>query len=196
MDVALHRLPVTIVWVRAGITGPDGPSHHGMWDASVLPVVPGLGIASPRDPPRLRELLREAVATDGPTLVRYPKSPAGAVVPAVARVGRADLLRSAAGAEVLLVGVGSLAGTCLEAAGELARQGVACRVIDPAGSAPSTPRSPALAAQCSRACVATFALPPAFLPHASRRQLLAASGLDAGGIATTVLKRLTVLGLR
>src|SRR5207244_2757016 len=61
MDVALHHLPVTFVLDRAGITGPDGPSHHGMWDASILPAVPGLRMAAPRDPLSLRELLREAV---------------------------------------------------------------------------------------------------------------------------------------
>src|SRR6202011_530306 len=70
MDVALHRLPVTVVLDRAGVTGPDGASHHGMWDGSILQVVPGLRIAAPRDAARVVELLNEAVAvSDGPTVV-------------------------------------------------------------------------------------------------------------------------------
>jgi 1-deoxy-D-xylulose-5-phosphate synthase len=76
MDVALHRLPVTFALDRAGVTGDDGPSHNGMWDLSVLQVVPGLAVAVPRDRTRLRELLREAAAVSaGPTVVRYPKGP-------------------------------------------------------------------------------------------------------------------------
>ncbi|MGH3760570.1 1-deoxy-D-xylulose-5-phosphate synthase [Actinophytocola sp.] len=218
MDVALHRLPVTFVLDRAGITGPDGPSHHGMWDASVLPVVPGLRLAAPRDPARLRELLREAVdITEGPSVLRYPKATAGPDIPAVRRIGRCDVLRSAAGADVLLVAVGPLAVPCLAAADELATHGVAVTVADPRWLAPLDPdlltlaaahrlvlavedttttgalgarMAQALAATGSTTRVATFALPARFLPHGSRDQLLRAHGLDATGIAATVLKRL------
>ena len=85
LDVALHKLPVTFVLDRAGVTGSDGPSHNGMWDGSILQVVPGLKIAAPRDATRLAELLREAVDThDGPTVLRFPKGAAGADVPTVA----------------------------------------------------------------------------------------------------------------
>ncbi|WP_181789636.1 1-deoxy-D-xylulose-5-phosphate synthase, partial [Streptomyces phytophilus] len=71
MDVALHRCGVTFVLDRAGVTGPDGASHHGMWDMSILQVVPGLRIAAPRDADQLRAQLREAVAVDdAPTVVR------------------------------------------------------------------------------------------------------------------------------
>ena len=98
MDVALHRLPVTFVLDRAGVTGPDGASHHGMWDASVLPVVPGLRLAAPRDPASLGSLLREAVeVSDGPTVVRYPKAAVGPDVPAVRRVSHFDVLRARCG---------------------------------------------------------------------------------------------------
>src|SRR5207244_2571192 len=83
MDVALHRLPVTVVLDRAGITGDDGPSHNGMWDLAVLGVVPGIRIAAPRDEPTLRGELAEALAvTDGPTVVRFPKTPLGPDIPA------------------------------------------------------------------------------------------------------------------
>ena len=86
MDVALHRLPVTIALDRAGVTGPDGASHHGMWDGSILQLVPGLRIAAPRDATRIAELLNEAVAvSDGPTVVRYPKGTVGTEVDAIGR---------------------------------------------------------------------------------------------------------------
>ncbi|ALG12283.1 1-deoxy-D-xylulose-5-phosphate synthase [Kibdelosporangium phytohabitans] len=221
MDVALHRLPVTFVLDRAGVTGPDGPSHHGMWDSSILPVVPGLRLASPRDPARLRELLREAVDVhDGPTVVRYPKATAGPDIPAVRRTGHCDVLRETPAAQVLLVAVGPLAAACLEAADELAEHGVPVTVVDPRWIAPVDPSllklagkhrlvvavedtttpgalggriAQALAANGSDTCAATFALPPRFLPHASRAEILRAHGLDAAGITTTVLKRLEAL---
>jgi 1-deoxy-D-xylulose-5-phosphate synthase len=219
MDVALHRLPVTFVLDRAGVTGPDGPSHHGMWDASILPVVPGLRLAAPRDCAQLRELLREAVdITDGPSVIRYPKATASSDVPAVRRTGRCDVLREDAGAHVLLVAVGPLAVSCLVAAEELAAHEVPVTVVDPRWTTPLDPAllklagahrlvlavedttttgalgariAQALAATGADACAATFALPPRFLPHASRDQILRAHGLDAAGITTTVLKRLT-----
>ena len=118
MDVALHKLPVTLVLDRAGVTGPDGASHNGMWDASILQVVPGLKIAAPRDAARVAELLNEAVAiADGPTVVRFPKGTVGGEVEAVARLGGMDVLRQPgqdagkdadpdAGADVLLLGAG------------------------------------------------------------------------------------------
>ncbi|AYY13810.1 1-deoxy-D-xylulose-5-phosphate synthase [Actinobacteria bacterium YIM 96077] len=218
MDVALHRLPVTFVLDRAGVTGPDGPSHHGMWDSSILPVVPGLRLAAPRDPSRLRELLREAIdVTDGPTVLRYPKATAGADIAAVYRVGECDILRESTEGEVMLVAVGPLAEPCLSAADELAGDGVPVTVVDPRWIAPVSPDlvslardhrlvlavedttatgalgarlGQALTASGSSTRAATFALPPRFLPHASRNQILQAHGLDAAGIATTVLKRL------
>ena len=93
MDVALHRLPVTVVLDRAGITGEDGPSHNGMWDLALLGIVPGLRVAAPRDEPTLRELLREALDIgDGPTVLRFPKTPLVDPVPALRRVGGVDVL--------------------------------------------------------------------------------------------------------
>jgi 1-deoxy-D-xylulose-5-phosphate synthase len=219
MDVALHRLPVTFVLDRAGITGPDGPSHHGMWDASLLPVVPGLRLAAPRDCTRLRELLGEAVDHhSGPTVLRYPKATAGADTRAVRRVGHCDLLRADSAASVLLVAVGPLAQPCLSAASELAeRHHVAVAVADPRWIAPVDPALIALAATYrlvvavedttstgalgarlahalettgATTRVTTVALPAQFLPHGSRAHLLRVNGLDAAGITATVLKRL------
>ena len=125
MDVALHKLPVTLVLDRAGVTGPDGASHHGMWDGSIMQLVPGMKIAAPRDAKRVAELLNEAVeVSGGPTVVRFPKGKVGGEVEAIAKLGGMDVLRSPAeglGADVLLVGAGVMALTGLEIAGPAGR---------------------------------------------------------------------------
>src|SRR5262249_4635532 len=135
MDVALHQLPVTITLDRAGITGNDGPSHNGMWDLAILGVVPGLRIAAPRDEATLRELRHEAVAVaDGPTVVRYPKTPIGAELPAVRRAGDVDVLFEPdpdAETDVLIIAVGSIAETVVEAATAVRRAGYLTRVVAP-----------------------------------------------------------------
>ncbi|MEV4169689.1 1-deoxy-D-xylulose-5-phosphate synthase [Nonomuraea sp. NPDC049709] len=137
MDVALHRLPVTVVLDRAGVTGDDGASHNGMWDLSILQVVPGLRIAVPRDGDRLTELLREAVeVTDGPTVLRFPKGPVAEALDPVGKLGEMDLLRAPEGdgagePDVLLVGVGPMAQACMDAAVLLDAQGISATVVDP-----------------------------------------------------------------
>ncbi|EWC61716.1 1-deoxy-D-xylulose 5-phosphate synthase [Actinokineospora spheciospongiae] len=150
MDVALHKQPVTVVLDRAGITGPDGASHHGMWDLSILGVIPGIHIAAPRDAATLREELREAVAIDdGPSVLRFPKATVGADIASVERIGTVDVLRRpAAGesADVLLVTVGSFAELGLAAAERLAAQGIGVTVADPRWVAPVPTELAALAA--------------------------------------------------
>jgi 1-deoxy-D-xylulose-5-phosphate synthase len=137
LDVAMHRLPVTFVLDRAGVTGPDGPSHYGIWDMSVFGVVPGLRIAAPRDAATLREELREAVAVDdGPTIVRFPTGSVTADLPAVRRVGQVDVLREAPPGrarrrDVLLVAVGAFAGLGVQVAERVAEQGYGVTVVDP-----------------------------------------------------------------
>ena len=135
MDVALHRLPVTFALDRAGVTGPDGASHNGMWDGSILQVVPGLRIAAPRDATRLAQLLEEAVAvSDGPTVLRYPKGSVGGEVEAVETLGSMDVLHvpgDAAARDVLLIGAGVMALTAVDTAGRLADQGIGVTVVDP-----------------------------------------------------------------
>jgi len=135
MDVALHHLPVTFVLDRAGVTGPDGASHNGMWDGSILQVVPGLRIAAPRDATRLDELLNEAAdISDGPTVLRFPKASVGAEAEAVARLGTVDVLRApppGTAPDVLLIGAGPMAITALATADRLADQGIAVTVLDP-----------------------------------------------------------------
>jgi 1-deoxy-D-xylulose-5-phosphate synthase len=140
MDVALHRLPVTFVLDRAGVTGPDGASHHGMWDGSIMQLVPGMKIAAPRDGKRVAELLNEAVAvSDGPTVVRFPKGKVGGEVEAVAKLGGTDVLRTPAdglGNDVLLVGAGPMAVAGLEVADRLAGHGIGVTVVDPRWTKP------------------------------------------------------------
>jgi 1-deoxy-D-xylulose-5-phosphate synthase len=135
MDVALHRLPVTITLDRAGVTGPDGASHHGMWDGSILQVVPGLRVAAPRDGSRIAELLNEAIdVSDGPTALRWPKGSVGAEAAAVGKLGVMDVLaRPAAGlaSDVLLIGVGPMSVTCVEVASRLEGHGIGVTVVDP-----------------------------------------------------------------
>jgi 1-deoxy-D-xylulose-5-phosphate synthase len=220
MDVALHRLPVTFVLDRAGITGPDGPSHHGMWDLGLLGLVPGLRLAAPRDAPSLVELLREAVCHDGPSALRFPKAAVGPQLPAVGRIGESDLLASRPGDDVLMVTVGPLGAAGVAAAGRLAADRVGMSVLDPRWLLPIDPDLVTAASKyravltvedggsaggfgdalCRelRAAgmttpVRTCALPQRFLPHGERQQLLAEHGLDADSLAETVLAMLADL---
>ncbi|OMI41343.1 1-deoxy-D-xylulose-5-phosphate synthase [Streptomyces sparsogenes] len=156
MDVALHKCGVTFVLDRAGVTGTDGPSHNGMWDMSVLQVVPGLRIAAPRDADQLRAQLREALdVDDAPTVVRFPKESVGEPVPALARVGGMDVLRHGGpepadrggGGDVLLVVAGAMARVGLEAAELLAERGIGATVVDPRWVKPVDPALPGLAAR-------------------------------------------------
>jgi 1-deoxy-D-xylulose-5-phosphate synthase len=131
MDVALHEQGVTVVLDRAGVTGPDGASHHGMWDMSILGVIPGIHVAAPRDAGTLAEELREAVAiSNAPSVIRYPKASVGGDLPALERVGSVDVLRRS-GNDVLLVTVGALGELGLDAAQRLEDQGIGVTVVDP-----------------------------------------------------------------
>ena len=133
MDVALHKAGVTFVLDRSGITGPDGASHHGMWDLSILQVVPGIQLAAPRDEKTLRELLNEACAIDNaPTVVRFPKGNVPSPTNEIRKTtDGADILSESAAKDVLLVTVGSFAQTAIAVAELLAAQGIGCTVVDP-----------------------------------------------------------------
>ncbi|MEP6852176.1 MAG: 1-deoxy-D-xylulose-5-phosphate synthase [bacterium] len=135
LDVALHRLPVTVVLDRAGLTGDDGASHNGMWDLALLGTVPGLREAAPRDEEALREQLAEAVEESaGPTVVRFPKTPLPADTVAVRRSGEVDVLAEPGPdvvVDVALVAVGATAPDVLAAAGQLDGAGFSVRVLDP-----------------------------------------------------------------
>jgi 1-deoxy-D-xylulose-5-phosphate synthase len=224
MDVALHRQPVTVVLDRAGVTGTDGASHNGMWDMSLLPVVPGLRLAAPRDEPTLREALREAVAvTDGPTVVRFPKGPPPVDIPALERRGPVDVLRRGQEADVLLVAVGSMVPMCLAAAERAADHGIGVTVVDPrwvlpvpgelvdlaAGSrlvvtVEDGGRAGGLGTTLTQAMqdrgidvpVRSLGLPQAFLEHGSRGQVLADAGLTEQDVARRIAEWTAVLAER
>ncbi len=216
MDVALHKAGVTIVLDRSGVTGPDGASHHGMWDLSVLQIVPGIRIASPRDGLRLREELNEAVAVDdGPTVVRFSKGSVGAEIPAMRRtVDGVDVLSEAQSKDVLIVSVGAMATTALKVAELLAAQGIGATVIDPRWVVPVAKSVVSMAAehrlvvsiedgikvggvgtrirQSLRAAQVDTALnevglPDEFLEHASRDEILERVGLTAQSIAIDIV---------
>jgi len=137
LDVGLHRMPVTFVLDRAGITGDDGPSHNGMWDLSILGVVPRMRVAAPRDAQTLRTALREAIAQEtGPTAVRFPKGALAAELPALRSVDDSvDVLYESygedPGVEVLVVAAGPLAAAAVEAGASIGRDGCAVRVVSP-----------------------------------------------------------------
>ncbi|GAA3772158.1 1-deoxy-D-xylulose-5-phosphate synthase [Microbacterium kribbense] len=223
MDVGLHHAGVTFVLDRAGVTGPDGPSHHGIWDLATLQLVPHIRIAAPRDAERLREELREAVATDdGPTVLRYPKGAVSAPLPALERLpDGVDVLARGESADVLLIGIGPMAHTAMDVAAALRAQGIGATVIDPRWVVPVAPSVTQLAAshrlvvtiedgirvggigtrmrQVLReagvdTAVSELGLPDEFIPHASRDQILADAGLTAPQIAQDIVAQ--VLGTR
>lgn len=221
MDVALHKAGVTFVLDRAGVTGPDGPSHHGMWDLALLQVVPNIRLSAPRDAPRLREELAEAVRVDdAPTVVRFGKGAVGAEIPAVRRCADGvDVLREAPHKDVLIVTIGAMATLGLEVAERLAAQGIGATVVDPRWIVP-VPRSVIDMADQHRIVVTIedgirvagigtrirqdmraagvdtalneLGLPAEFLAHGSRDEVLERIGLTAQNITRDLVAQ--VLG--
>lgn len=223
MDVALHRAGVTFVLDRAGVTGPDGPSHHGMWDLALLQIVPHIRLAAPRDATRLREELREAVAVDdAPTVIRFSKGAVGVEHEAVERLeDGVEVLRRAGHDDVLIVCVGPMAGIGLEVAERLEAQGIGATVVDPRWVVPVPGSIIDLAAthrlvitiedgvrvggigtrvrQDLRGAgvdtaVTELGLPDEFLEHGSRGEILEEAGLTPQHIARDVVAQ--VLGSR
>ena len=132
LDVALHKAGVTFVLDRSGVTGDDGPSHHGIWDLALTGIVPTMHVAAPRDGARLKELLREAVEiSDAPSMVRFPKGAVQEDIPAFERRDGIDVLYRGESADVLMISVGAMAAIAVEAASSAYREGVGVTVIDP-----------------------------------------------------------------
>ena len=217
LDCALHRAGVTFVLDRAGVTGDDGPSHNGIWDMSLLGVVPGLRLAAPRDAASLREQLREAVSvSDAPTVVRFPKGTVPDDIVAVRRIDGVDILRESDTCDVLIVAVGAFASLGMEVAEGLAAQGISTTVVDPRWALPIPARLASLAADADLVVVLednmraggvgtamrtaledagvvtpalTFGMPPEFPEHGARSSVLAHAGLSAQEIARRVTER-------
>jgi len=213
LDVALHKCGVTFVLDRAGVTGEDGASHNGMWDMSLLQLVPGLRLAAPRDGKRLEELLNEAVdVSDAPTVLRYAKGEVFPDIDAIERIGELDVLERS-GADVLLVGIGSMAGTAMDVAHRLEAQGFGVTVVDPRWVKPVDPKLVDLAAKfkfvvtiedngraggCGSMIaqalrdagvttpVRDFGIPQQFLDHAKRPAVLQEIGLTGQELARDI----------
>lgn len=218
MDVGLHKAPVTFVLDRAGITGPDGPSHHGMWDLALLQIVPGIRIAAPRDATRLREELREAVAIDtGPTVLRYSKGKVGNELEAAVRLrDGVDVLREGSSNDVLIVAVGPMANLALDVAALVEAQGIGVTVVDPRWVVPvpetvielarihrlvitiedgivvggiGTRLRQDLRAADSDTTVTELGVPDEFIDHATRAQILEDIGLTPETIARNIVEQ-------
>ena len=223
MDVALHNAGVTFVLDRAGVTGPDGASHHGMWDLALLQIVPGIEIAAPRDAITLKQELAEAVAiSDRPTVLRFPKGAAPQDIPALRRLqDGVDVLSEAPSKDVLIVSVGAMAPVALKVADLLSAQGIGATVIDPRWVVPV--RKSVLDLAASHRLVVTLedgvrvggigtrirqdlraaqidtalnelGLPDEFLEHASRSEIMERVGLTAQSIAQEIVAQ--VVGAR
>jgi len=182
MDVALHKAGVTVVLDRAGVTGPDGASHHGMWDMAMVQIVPGLHLAAPRDASRLREELREAVAVeDAPTVIRYSKGTVGAEVEALERLsdGVDVLARRPAGSsdnDVLIVSVGAMSELALDVSNRLGAQGISSTVVDPRWVLP---------------------VPKSVIALASHHRLVVCieDGVRAGGVGSRIRQEMRAAGV-
>jgi 1-deoxy-D-xylulose-5-phosphate synthase len=218
MDVALHRLGVTIVLDRGGVTGPDGASHHGVWDHTIAAVVPGLRFAEPRDGTRLRRVLEEAVhVDDAPTVIRYSKEHIPDDIPALRTVDGIDVLAAEPDARVLVVGYGQLVGMALEVGRRLSQQGIAATVVDPVWALPVNPGLVRLAgdhelvvtvedaviggglgARLAAAVTSSdhpgivrqFGIEHEFLPQGTRDQVLEGAGLTAQAVARATIESL------
>ncbi|CAI9413490.1 1-deoxy-D-xylulose-5-phosphate synthase [Nocardioides sp. T2.26MG-1] len=221
MDVALHKCGVTFVLDRSGVTGDDGASHNGMWDMSILQVVPGLRLAAPRDATRLAELLDEAIEVDdAPTVVRFPKGPPPADIDAVGRAGGADVLVRKGTKDVLVVAVGAMATTAVEVADRLVAQGIGVTVVDPRWVKPVDPAIVELAREhrlvvsiedngetggCGAVLLQTLnaagvhtpfrlhGIPQQFLTHAKRAAILERIGLTPQALALGIVEDMTSL---
>ncbi|MGI9197757.1 MAG: 1-deoxy-D-xylulose-5-phosphate synthase [Candidatus Nanopelagicales bacterium] len=221
LDCALHRAGVTFVLDRAGVTGDDGASHNGLWDLSIMGIVPGIRVAAPRDEATLREALCESVSIDdGPSVVRFPKGALPSPVPALEREQGLDILRRDDHAEVLVLSVGAFAPLALEVAARLGDQGIPTAVVDPRWVLPVNPHVGALAQQVrlvvtiednSRAGgigsavrqaledqgvttpVRTFGAPAVFPAQASRARVLQEMGLTAQDVSRQVVEAVAAL---
>lgn len=224
LDVALHKEGVTFVLDRAGVTGPDGPSHHGIWDMALLQLIPGIRLAAPRDANTLATELREAIQVDdGPTVIRYPKGAVGADIPAVRSFSDGvDVLREAAHHDVLIVAVGAMSGIALDVADGLSQQGIGATVVDPRWVVP-VPKSVIelggeyrlvvtiedgirvggvgtrirqdLRAAGYDTALTEIGLPDEFLPHASREEIFSEVGLTSQQITRDVIAMVVGTGI-
>lgn len=218
-DVALHDLPVTFLIDRAGVTGPDGPSHHGVFDLSYLRMIPNLTVGAPADATELCAMIETAVDHDGPVAIRYPKGGAVSVpsLPVEAlEVGVAQKLSS--GSDVMLVAVGRMVEIAEKAAADLVERGVDAGVINARWVKPLDPRivewcseaplvvtleDNVIAGGFGSAVTEMFAeagvakkfshvgVPDGFLPFGSAADVMESVGMDPDSVVNRILPTLT-----
>jgi len=215
-DVALHRLPVIFCLDRAGVTGPDGASHHGMYDLALLTKVPGMRVLAPSSAQELQQMLTDAatLADDGPVVIRYPRGEARQATDAEVGSGLSARQVAEGSGGICLLAVGRMLETAEEAAALLAERGHSatvwdvrsCSVLDPAMLADAARHDvvvtledgiadggvgaaiiSALSDSDTGRRTAVLGLPTAFIPQGSPAEILHRLGLDAGGVATTCL---------
>jgi len=221
LDVALHNAGVTFVLDRAGVTGDDGASHNGMWDLSILQVVPNLMLSAPRDASTLRELLRESVVVkDRPTILRFPKGAIAQPVSAMERIEGVDILAKKGDEDILLISIGAMANLAMDVAERLSAQGMGVTVVDPRWIKPLPKYLSTLAAKHRLIAVVEdnsksggvaasisqflrdrniytpqrdFGIPEKFLNHATRAQVMAEIGLTSQDISREIIEALARL---
>ena len=222
LDVGLHRQPVVFCVDRAGITGDDGPSHHGVLDMVIMSKVPGMTIFCPSSYEEVAVMLHDALdLTDGPAMLRWPKTPAPSVGPDEVGAGlRGRKVRS--GGDVCLIGMGKMLAAATEAAGILADKGIEATVWDPRIALPvpdevieDAAGHPAVVTiedgyrdggvgsmiadrlqerslgQCPP--VRVLGVPRQYIPHAKADAILTRIGLDGPGVATSTQELLDSL---
>lgn len=216
LDVALHKAGVTFVLDRSGVTGDDGPSHHGIWDLALTGMVPTMHVGAPRDGARLKELLREALdINDAPSMVRFPKGSVQEDIPAFERRDGVDVLYRGESADVLMISVGAMAAIAVEAASSAYREGVGVTVIDPRWVKP-LPQSLIRMAERYKSVVVledgirhagiassisemfrdagvmiplhSIGVPLEFIEHSKRAEILSDIGITAQNIARSVVE--------
>jgi 1-deoxy-D-xylulose-5-phosphate synthase len=214
-DVALHQLPVTFVIDRAGITGVDGPSHHGMLDLAYLRCIPGMTVSAPSSPDELRRLFATALAQDGPFSLRFPRGPApGAGTAPLDPVPVPSIEIRHRGRDLAVLAVGKMVAVAMAAQERLAARGVSTTVIDARFVKPLDPALSTISAR-HRAVITIedgvasggfgsavtellssdgvtvpilrMGLPDRFIEHGAQGALLEQLGLDAEGIVAAAL---------
>jgi 1-deoxy-D-xylulose-5-phosphate synthase len=214
MDVALHRAGVTLVLDRAGVTGDDGPSHNGMWDLALLRNIPRLHLAAPRDAQRLKEALGKCLTIDdAPSAIRFPKGAVGADIAGESLVGNAQLVFGNRESPIVILAVGAMVQTAIDAAKALGESGIEVAVVDPiwcypvseelvgalathdivvtvedglASGGVGSAYAQAISELDSSTKVRVLGLDSEFIHVAKRNRILSAQGLDANGISNAI----------
>lgn len=214
-EVTLQNLPVTFCLDRAGLTGPDGPTHHGVFDISYLRLFPNMVVMAPGDELDVAPMVRFALSHDGPASLRYPKANLEKVERGVAPIelGQAEVLDW--GADGALIAFGSLFPTCVKAAAKLREDGLEIGVINARFAKPldkqtllraveemplvvtveegtleggfgSALLEAANVAGLDTRHIVRLGIPDRYIEHAERNELLADLGLDVDGICRTI----------